>query len=155
MLRSDAGTEHHSEHPWSSVASTRSLRERTQDTRPFGRANVGGRVYGEEDSRRGARAWRCGQPMKPEEVDRQPFWEDSRVFIYAGGDSPGDPRGLSESGPHGSRRDPVRGPPTRVRFAKPARGGRDATPRVSVYKTTTPHIFRNELPTDRGAVSRY
>jgi hypothetical protein len=30
---------------------------------------VGGRVYGEEDSRRGARAWRCGQPMKPEEVD--------------------------------------------------------------------------------------
>jgi hypothetical protein len=40
----------------------------------------------------------------------QPFWEESRVFIYAGGDSPGDPRSLSESGPHGSRRDPVRGP---------------------------------------------
>jgi hypothetical protein len=47
MLRSDAGTEHRSEHPWSSIGSTGRLRERTQDTRPFGRANVGvgGRVY--------------------------------------------------------------------------------------------------------------
>jgi hypothetical protein len=49
--------------------------------------------------------------MKPEEVEvDSSSGEDIRAFIYVGDDSPGDPRSLSESGPHGSRRDPVRGP---------------------------------------------
>jgi hypothetical protein len=64
----------------------------------------------EEDAQGDARARRCGQPMKPEEVEMDTVLGGYPCFIYVGDHSAGDPRSLSESGPHGSRRDPVRGP---------------------------------------------
>lgn len=67
--------------------------------------------------------------------DGQQFWEDIQGFIYVGDHSAGDPRSLSESGPHGSRRDQFEDPDS-SEVCKPSKGGGDVTPRVSVYNRT-------------------